>query len=52
MNSSVESTTQIADNPRFSHQPMMMTPGEFKRYVESEFVLNASLAKKAGLKAQ
>jgi tripartite-type tricarboxylate transporter receptor subunit TctC len=32
--------------------PMIMAPDEFKRYVEQEFVLNAALAKKAGLKAQ
>lgn len=32
--------------------PMIMKPDEFGRYVESEFALNASLAKKAGLKAQ
>lgn len=33
-------------------EPMAMTPEEFKRYVESEITLNASLAKRAGLKAE
>ena len=32
--------------------PMPMNADEFKRYVDAEFVLNAALAKKAGLKAQ
>lgn len=32
--------------------PMTMTPDEFRLYVESAFVLNAALAKRAGLQAQ
>ncbi|HYX64675.1 MAG TPA: tripartite tricarboxylate transporter substrate binding protein, partial [Burkholderiales bacterium] len=32
--------------------PMPMNADEFKRYVDEEFVSNAALAKKAGLKAQ
>jgi tripartite-type tricarboxylate transporter receptor subunit TctC len=32
--------------------PMVMSPAEFGAYVESEIVLNAGLAQKAGLKAQ
>ena len=32
--------------------PMVMTAAEFRRYVDKEFALNASLAKKAGLKAE
>jgi tripartite-type tricarboxylate transporter receptor subunit TctC len=32
--------------------PMVMTPQEFKRHVEKEVALNATLAKNAGLKAE
>ena len=32
--------------------PLVMTPDEFKPYVERELALNASLVKRAGLKAQ
>jgi len=33
-------------------EPMVMTAQEFKAYVDNEFVVNASLAKRAGLQAQ
>jgi tripartite-type tricarboxylate transporter receptor subunit TctC len=32
--------------------PMVMSPARFATYVDSEIVLNAELARKAGLKAQ